>query len=241
MKLLDFAVLPRLMVILLPWSPATALASQFGQSPLETFNHAVFDFNNRVGAAWESLTDWAVNPDGAADEAGSGLRNIVSNLINEPITIASGLIAANLKYAGNAAARFAINSTVGLGGYFDSAADLGLPARHSDLGGALCAYGVPDGPYVVVPLFGPRTVRDGFVDLVVVNALLFYALSKAAGPSAALALVLGAETVGVYADAIAFMPVRPIPLGVAQSDFDTTRSTYLEQRRTVCDDLRTGG
>ena len=56
--------------------------------------------------------------------------------------------------------RFVLNSTIGLAGLFDPAAGLGLPGHHTDFGQTLALYGVPSGPYVIVPILGPNTVRD---------------------------------------------------------------------------------
>lgn len=57
--------------------------------------------------------------------------------------------------------RFAVNTTLGLAGLFDPAEKLGLERHHTDFGQTLAVYGVPSGPYIVLPLLGPTTVRDG--------------------------------------------------------------------------------
>ena len=57
--------------------------------------------------------------------------------------------------------RLAVNTTVGLAGFFDPAEKMGLEAHHTDFGQTLALYGVPSGPYVVLPVLGPTTVRDG--------------------------------------------------------------------------------
>jgi phospholipid-binding lipoprotein MlaA len=57
--------------------------------------------------------------------------------------------------------RFAINSTIGLAGLFDPAGRFGLPGSHTDFGQTLAVYGVPSGPYLIMPVLGPTTVRDG--------------------------------------------------------------------------------
>ena len=57
--------------------------------------------------------------------------------------------------------RFAINTTVGLAGLFDPAERMGLERHHTDFGQTLALYGVPSGPYLVLPVLGPTTVRDG--------------------------------------------------------------------------------
>jgi phospholipid-binding lipoprotein MlaA len=56
--------------------------------------------------------------------------------------------------------RFAINSTVGIGGLFDPAAAIGMERHHSDFGQTLALVGVGSGPYLMMPFFGPSTVRD---------------------------------------------------------------------------------
>jgi phospholipid-binding lipoprotein MlaA len=57
--------------------------------------------------------------------------------------------------------RFGINSTIGLAGLFDPAARMGLPGSHTDFGETLAIYGVESGPYLMLPVLGPTTVRDG--------------------------------------------------------------------------------
>jgi len=62
--------------------------------------------------------------------------------------------------AGTAAMRFAINSTVGVAGLFDVATDWGYPQHDEDLGQTFAVWGVPEGPYLVLPVFGPSNPRD---------------------------------------------------------------------------------
>ena len=57
--------------------------------------------------------------------------------------------------------RLVVNTTVGLAGFFDPAERMGLEQHHTDFGQTLALYGVPSGPYVVLPVLGPTTVRDG--------------------------------------------------------------------------------
>jgi phospholipid-binding lipoprotein MlaA len=73
--------------------------------------------------------------------------------------------------------RFALNSTVGLAGLFDPAAAWGLPKHRSDFGQTLTLAGVPSGPYVILPVLGPTTVRDGsgiLADLAMSPLLYFF-------------------------------------------------------------------
>ena len=88
------------------------------------------------------------------------VRNFFSN-INEPVVFANDLLQAELEDAGVVAARFLINSTVGLAGLFDVAAEIGLEPHEADFGQTLHAYGIGPGPYLVLPLLGPSNLRDG--------------------------------------------------------------------------------
>ena len=74
---------------------------------------------------------------------------------------ANDLLQLEFEDAGTALARFAINSTIGLAGLFDVATEFGLPPHESDFGQTLHAYGAGPGPYLVLPLLGPTTLRDG--------------------------------------------------------------------------------
>jgi phospholipid-binding lipoprotein MlaA len=72
--------------------------------------------------------------------------------------------------------RVIFNTTFGIGGIFDFASDVGLPKHSEDFGQTLGVWGVTSGPYVVLPLFGPSTFRDGFGLLVDGRADLVYRL-----------------------------------------------------------------
>jgi phospholipid-binding lipoprotein MlaA len=90
-------------------------------------------------------------------------RTLISNFfanIESPITIANDLLQANLPQAAKATSRLAINTTVGVLGFFDPASEMGIEASPSDFGVTLAKWGVPDGPYLVLPLFGSTTLRD---------------------------------------------------------------------------------
>jgi phospholipid-binding lipoprotein MlaA len=77
-----------------------------------------------------------------------------------PITVANDLLQARPKQALQSTGRFLVNLTLGLGGFFDPASQLGIPLEDNDFGVTLARWGVPDGDYLVLPLIGPTTVRD---------------------------------------------------------------------------------
>ncbi|MGE4219588.1 MAG: MlaA family lipoprotein [Alphaproteobacteria bacterium] len=89
----------------------------------------------------------------------SGFTNIMANL-REPVSAGSALVEGNYDAARQTTVRFLLNSTIGILGYKDVASDMGYPERPRTLGLALCRRGVPNGPYVVMPVFGPSTLRD---------------------------------------------------------------------------------
>lgn len=89
----------------------------------------------------------------------TGVSNALHNL-RAPITFANDLLQGEAGRAGTTAARFGLNTTLGLGGVLDPATRLGFELHDEDFGQTLGAWGVDAGPYVFVPLLGPTTVRD---------------------------------------------------------------------------------
>ena len=95
------------------------------------------------------------------------LRNFFSNLDEVP-SLVNNALQGKFGQAGNNAGRFLMNTTIGLGGFFDVAKKAGLqPGEDEDFGQTLAVWGVPAGPYLMLPFFGPSTLRDApsnFVD-----------------------------------------------------------------------------
>ena len=89
----------------------------------------------------------------------NGVGNFFSNLW-EPNTILNDLLQGKFAHAGRDTGRFVINTTLGLFGLMDVATHLDLPKRREDFGQTLAVWGVPAGPYLVLPLFGPSNLRD---------------------------------------------------------------------------------
>ncbi|HET8819689.1 MAG TPA: MlaA family lipoprotein [Xanthomonadaceae bacterium] len=88
-----------------------------------------------------------------------GVGNFFRNL-GQPVSALNALLQGRPKQAGQGIARFLLNTTVGLGGIFDPATEVGLPLRNEDFGQTLGVWGWETSRYVELPLFGPRTVRD---------------------------------------------------------------------------------
>jgi phospholipid-binding lipoprotein MlaA len=127
--------------------------------PWEGFNRAVFAVNDGLDRA--ILRPVAVGYGTIApDRVKRWLRNSFDNL-KGPVRFANDLLQGEFEAARTTAERFFFNTTIGFLGLFDHATDLGLKRHPADFGQTLNAYGVTSGPYLVLPLLGPTTVRDG--------------------------------------------------------------------------------
>ena len=97
--------------------------------------------------------------------ARTGVRNALNNLL-EPRTVLNQCLQGKLGTAAADAGRFVVNSTLGIGGLFDPATTMGLERHSEDFGQTLGRWGVGTGPYLVLPVIGPSTLRDGGAKLV---------------------------------------------------------------------------
>ena len=127
--------------------------------PWENFNRKIFAFNDTIDTyAFKPLAKGYryITP----DPVEAGFSRVFSNL-GEIVTIANDLLQGKFGQATNDAGRFLINTTVGLGGFFDVADNLGLEKNEGeDFGQTLGFYGINNGPYLVLTIFGPSSVRD---------------------------------------------------------------------------------
>lgn len=126
--------------------------------PLENVNRKIFDFNqfvDRNAIVPVAKAYRAALPDPVRDS----FRDFLNNL-REPLVFVNDTLQGQFKRAGETVGRFVINSTIGMGGVVDVAGRWGVPYHEEDLGLTLGAWGVPEGPYLVVPILGPSTPRD---------------------------------------------------------------------------------
>lgn len=87
------------------------------------------------------------------------IRNFMNNL-DSPLIFANDVLQGETDRAGTTLLRAGVNTTLGLGGLFDPAARMGYMRHYEDFGQTLAVYGVGEGPYIFVPLFGPANPRD---------------------------------------------------------------------------------
>lgn len=128
------------------------------RDPWEKLNRATFAFNDKVDKAVARPVARTYTR-AVPQHARTGIHNMIENL-GEPVDIANDILQAKGAQTLRDTGRFLINSTFGLLGFFDVAAHVGLPEHDEDFGQTLAHWGVPSGPYLVLPILGPSTVRD---------------------------------------------------------------------------------
>ncbi|CAN0428279.1 unnamed protein product, partial [Discosporangium mesarthrocarpum] len=137
---------------------AETIGDTADDDPLEGFNRAMFSFN-------DFLDSYLLTPIARAyrfvmpEPIRAMGRNFFENL-NEPVVVANNLLQGEFSDAGVAVGRFVVNSTAGLLGFFEVAEQLDLEQETADFGQTLHTYGVGSGPFLMLPFFGPSTIRD---------------------------------------------------------------------------------
>ena len=197
--------------------------------PFESVNRNIFKFNNNlddyffkpVAKGWRKIPDIPRKP----------LTNLATTA-KTPISLANAVLQLNKQSIGNIIGRFLINMTFGLGGLFDVAStdSFGnITEVEEDFGQTLAVWGVPDGPYVMLPIFGPSSVRDAFglgVDTIT-NPLSFGYRMNGIGLEARLSgpVVRGVSTREKYLDYLDEMKEGSLDW------YATMRSLYRQKRR----------
>ncbi|RYZ88525.1 MAG: VacJ family lipoprotein, partial [Moraxellaceae bacterium] len=150
-----------------PFSSTTAQQTQPGipaadtgvNDPWQGFNRGMFTFNLKadryllkpIAKAYVRLTPTFFR---------RGVHNVLSNVMEVPSAF-NGLLQGNVASAAHDTGRLLVNSTIGIAGLFDVAQHMGLEtSRDEDFGQTLAVWGVGSGPYIVLPILGPSTLRD---------------------------------------------------------------------------------
>ncbi|MGC2203711.1 MAG: VacJ family lipoprotein [Stellaceae bacterium] len=198
--------------------------------PFEDTNRKIFEFNqfvdrNAIVPAAKAYRTTLPEP------VRDSLRDFLYNL-REPLTFVNDALQGQFDRAGKDVARFVVNSTVGIGGVVDVMGRWGIPYHEEDLGLTLGAWGVPEGPYIVVPILGPSTPRDlggqvaeGFGDpfniLVTGNPWTLYWIPYARGG------VSGIDTRSRYIETLADIERTSLDY------YATIRSLYRQRRAAL--------
>jgi phospholipid-binding lipoprotein MlaA len=199
------------------------------QDPIEGFNRAVFAINDGVDKA--ALKPVAKAYDTVAPNVvKTGVSNFFGNIADAFIGV-NNLLQGKVTDAASDGGRLLVNSTVGILGLIDVASDLGLEKHEEDFGQTFGRWGAGPGAYVVVPLFGPRDVRDTaglVVDLV-------------ADPVGNMHNVAARNTLSVTRlinDRAALLPAEKVIEEAALDKYSYLRDAYLQRRRSLIYDGR---
>ncbi len=193
--------------------------------PWERFNRPMHRFNmgidrialRPVAKAYQRVTPQPVR---------NGVRKFFTNLV-QPLTALNLLLQGEPGPAGTALGRFTVNTTIGLAGFFDPASRMDIPYRDADFGQTLGRWGWRDSRYLVMPIFGPGTVRDvaGRLGTTRVSPVSWAAREYGWGIS-----------VMYGVDARAYALQFDDLLREAEDDYLLIRDAYLQRRRCQIED-----
>jgi phospholipid-binding lipoprotein MlaA len=142
-----------------PASDPEALADyRQTNDPLEPTNRAMYTFNNALDTAILKPVAQGYRYVVPAPVRG-GIHNVLVNL-GTPVQFSNDVLDGKPRRAGDTTMRFLINSTVGVLGFFDVAKNWGYPDHDTDFGMTLALWGLPEGPFLFLPVFGPSDPRD---------------------------------------------------------------------------------
>ncbi|CAD6557639.1 hypothetical protein LMG27952_06426 [Paraburkholderia hiiakae] len=197
--------------------------------PWEGFNRTVYTFNDKVDT-------YALKPvaQGYVKVTPQPVRDSVTNFfanIGDVYNAANNFLQLKIADGVEDIMRIVINTVFGLGGLFDVATLAKLPKHNQDFGLTLGHYGVPPGPYLVLPLFGPSTVRDGvaLVPNYFINPLTYV------DPAALSWGLYGLNVVSTRAN---LLGASDLLEGAAIDKYSFIRNAYLQRRRYLLSDGR---
>lgn len=203
--------------------------------PLEPTNRVLYRVSNAVASV--SLTPAARAYRSVVPESvRTNVSNVLDNL-GSPVRFANDVLQARSRRAGDTLMRFLINSTIGLGGMFDVAADWGYPSHPSDIGMTLAVWGVPPGPYLFLPLLGPSNPRDAFGFAASTVGSPFKALGSGPAVTAFTWATLGTTTISQYARNL---PGIESVKRTALDPYATFRSLFRQHREAAIEAAKKG-
>lgn len=200
------------------------------RDPLQGFNRAMWGFNqglDKVVLKPVSTVYRTVTP----RPARRGISRLFANL-SEPWSFINNMLQAKPKRAVRNLGRFLVNTTIGVGGLADPATKMGIRAAPEDFGQTLARWGVNGGPYLVLPILGPSTLRDGVGSGIAQLADPYRVCLRECGPSSTVRwAATGAEIISLRSDL-----TEAGADGLLQGSLDpytTAKSAYLQRRRAA--------
>lgn len=198
------------------------------RDPLEPFNRGVSRFNDAVDEAVLKPVATAY-VDATPSPVRTGVSNFFGNLTDLWSSVNAGL-QLRPREAGENLMRFSVNSVFGLGGLLDIATEAGIPRTRIDFGQTLGRWGMPAGAYVVLPVFGPSSVRDT-AGLVVDSA------ADPLGDVSRTASRNGLYTLRAVDTRARLLGATNVLEGAALDKYSFTRDLYLNRRQSQVDGM----
>ena len=199
------------------------------RDPFEPFNRGVTKFNDAVDEAiLKPVATGYVNV--LPQPVRTGVRNFFLNL-TDVWSFVNHTLQGNAQYAGDSLTRFNMNTLFGLGGVLDVASEFEIERRREDFGQTLGRYGVASGPYVVLPLLGPSTLRDTAVLPIETKGNLLSYVNDVPTRNA----LVGLRVVDTRAN---LLRTTSMLEGAALDKYTFTRDAYLQVRRAEVDESR---
>jgi phospholipid-binding lipoprotein MlaA len=211
-----------LLSFLLFFMANTLAFSEEDVDPFEDINRAVYGFN-------EAVDDNLLEPVSRAykDHVPEVVQDRVSDFfgnLRDVSTLANQILQFKPVEGVETLGRILVNSTIGLGGLFDVASDMGLTTDDEDFGQTMGVWGVEEGPYVVIPLLGPSTVRDG-VGLFVDTTSDANMISKTEGVG-----FISSSAISIIDKRVELLLVTDM-IDLSDDPYIAMRSSYLQKRK----------
>lgn len=193
--------------------------------PFENVNRAVYGFN-------ELVDTWFLRPAATLYRGllppivQTGIHNMLSNL-STPIILLNDVLQGETDRATTTVSRFAINTTVGVLGFGDPAEEMGYKKHSEDFGQTLGVWGVGEGPYIVLPIFGPSNPRDTaglIVDYFTDPINIWANNTDRTGVATGRAVLSAVDTRAYYYDALEDIKKNSL------DPYAARRSAYIQQR-----------
>ncbi len=204
--------------------PSIILISCASIDPAEKVNRKIFAFN-------EKIDEYIVKPaaSGYSNFIPSPLKAAINNIYNnieDIYSIANNILQLKPKGIAEDTMRVAINTVFGLGGTIDVASKAGIPRHKEDLGQTLGYWGIPNGPYIILPILGPSTLRDSIGTAATISA----------GPTMFLDVNLDAAAISYNALNIVRIRANLLDLTnsvdeLALDKYNFVRNAYLQKRK----------
>ena len=192
--------------------------------PLEPFNRGVSRFNDGLDKAIVKPVAIAYR-DATPAPVRTGVNNFFGNLA-DVWSLVNNVLQVKVVEAADSLFRVGVNTTIGLGGLIDVATEMKIEKHPEDFGQTLGFWGVKAGPYVVLPLLGPSTMRDSFAKLVDIKGDVVTNIDRIPVRNS-LAILRGVDARASFLDAGELLE------SAALDKYTFTRDVFLQRRRSL--------